>query len=72
MSLPAALSKRAHDFGRDPVVNGNGLREVFLADEMERDSRTARFDVAAPKRCKSVGVIVTGITVITHAKQSTL
>ena len=53
-------------------MNGDGLREVFLADEMERDSRTVRFDVAPPKRCKSVGVIVSGITVITDAKQPTL
>jgi hypothetical protein len=64
--------KRAHNLGRRLVVNCDGVREMFLADEMERDGRTARIDVVPPKRCKSVGVIVPGIPVITNAKQPTL
>ena len=64
--------KRAHNLGRHLVVNCDGVREVFLADEMERDGRTARIDVVPPKRCKSVGVIVSGIPVITNAKQPPL
>ena len=64
--------KRAHDLGRRLVVNRDDVREVFLADEMERDGRTARIDVVPPKRCKSVGVIVPDIPVITNAKQPTL
>ena len=64
--------KRAHNLGRRLVVNCDGVREVFLADEMECDGRTARFDVVPPKRCKSVGVIVSGVPVITNAKQPPL
>ena len=64
--------KRAHNLGCRLVVNGDGLREVFLADEMERDGRTARLDVVPSKRCKTVGVIVPGIPVIANTKQPTL
>ena len=64
--------QRAHNLGRHLVVNCDGVREVLLADEMERDGRTARIDVVPPKRCKSVCVIVSGIPVITNAKQPPL
>ena len=64
--------KRSHNPRRRLILNCDGVREVLLADEMERDGRTTRIDVAPPKRCKSVGVIVTGIPVITNAKQPTL
>jgi hypothetical protein len=64
--------KGAHDLGRRLVVNCDGVCEVFLADEMERDGRTMRIDVVPPKRSKSVSVIVPGIPVITNAKQPTL
>jgi hypothetical protein len=70
--VPRRGYKRSHNLGRRLVVNCHGVREVLLADEMERDGRTARIDVAPPKRCKSVGVIVPGIPVITNAKQATL
>ena len=33
--------KRVRNLGRHLVVNCDGVREVFLADEMERDGRTA-------------------------------
>ena len=64
--------KHVHNFGRHLVVNCDGVREMLLADEMECDCRTARIDVVPPKRCKSVGVIVPGIPVITNTKQPTL
>jgi hypothetical protein len=48
------------------------MREVFLADEMERDGRAARIDVVPPKRRKSVSVIVSGVAVITNPKQPSL
>jgi hypothetical protein len=64
--------KRADNLGRHLVVNCDGVREVFLADEMERHGRTARIDVVPPKRRKSVGVILSGIPVITNAKQPPL
>jgi hypothetical protein len=60
--------KRAHNLGRCLVLNCHGMWDVFFADEMERDFRTARIDVVPPKRCKSVGVIVPGILVITDTK----
>jgi hypothetical protein len=64
--------KRAHNLGRHRVVNCDGVREVFLADKMERDGGTAHVDVVPAKRCKSVGVIVSGIPIITNAKQPPL
>ena len=64
--------ERAHNLGRRLVVNCDGVREVFLADKMERDGRTARLDVVPPKRCQSVGVIVPGVPVIANTKQPTL
>jgi len=64
--------KRAHNLGRHLVVNRDAVREVFLADEMERDRRAARIHVVPSKRCKSVGVIVSGISVIANAKQPPL
>ena len=64
--------ERSHDLGRLLVVNCDDVWEVFLADEMERDGRTARIDVVPSKRSKSVGVIVSGIPVIPDAKQPTL
>jgi hypothetical protein len=70
--VPRRRYKRSHNLGRRLVVNCDGVREVLLADEMERDGRTARIDVVPPKRCKSVGVIVPGIPIITNAKQAAL
>ena len=61
--------ERLHNFGRHLVVNRDGVREMLLADEMERDVRTARVDMAPPKRCKAIGVIVSGVPVITNAEQ---
>jgi hypothetical protein len=58
--------KCAHDLGRYLVLNCDDVREVFLADEVKCDGRTAGIDVAPPKRCKSVGVVVSGISVITN------
>ena len=66
------IHKRAHHLCRHLVVNCDGVREVFLADEMECDGRTACIDVVPPKSCEPVSVIVPGVTVITHAKQPTL
>jgi hypothetical protein len=64
--------KRAHNLGRHLVMDCDGVGLVLLADEMECDGRTARIDMVPPKRCKSVGVIVSGIPVITNAKQPSL
>ena len=64
--------KRAHNLGRRLVVNCHSMKEMFLTDEMERDGLTARIDVVPPKRCESVGVIVSGIPVITNAEQPAL
>jgi hypothetical protein len=63
--------KRAHNLGRCLVLNSDGMWDMFLADEMERDVRTARVDVVPPEGCKSVGVIVSGIPVITDPKEPT-
>ncbi len=64
--------KRIDNLGRRLVLNCHSMREVFLTDEMESDGRTMRLDVVALKRCKSVGVIVSGIPVIANAKQPPL
>jgi hypothetical protein len=64
--------KRAHNLSRHLVVNYDRMREVFLADEMERDGRSARIDVVPPKRRKPVSVIVSGVAVITNPKQPSL
>jgi hypothetical protein len=60
--------KRADNLGRCLVLNYDGMEDMFLADEMERNFRTAPVDVVPPKCCKSVGVIVPGIPVIADAK----
>jgi hypothetical protein len=47
------IARRIHERGDNPggrfVVDRHRVRAVFLADEMERDSRTARIDVVPPK-----------------------
>ena len=67
--VPGGTYKRTHNLGRHPILNCDGVRKVFLADEMERDGRTARINMVPMKRCKSVRVIVSGILVIANAKQ---
>ncbi len=64
--------KRVYNLGRGLVMNTDGMRKVLLANETKRDGRAARFDVVAPKRGKSVGVIVSGVPVISNAKQALL
>ncbi len=64
--------KRAHNLGCHLVVNYDGVGEVLLSYEMECDGRTACVDVVPPKRRKSVSVIVSGVPIITNAKQPPL
>lgn len=66
------IYKRVHNLSRHLVVNYDRMRQVFLADEMERDGRAMRIDVVPPKRRKSVRVIVSGVAVITNPKQPSL
>jgi hypothetical protein len=64
--------QRTHDLGCDLVVNFDGVRAVFLPHEMERNGRAARFDVISSERCKSVGVIISGIPVVSNPQQTAL
>ena len=70
--VPGGTYKRTHNLGRHPILNCDGVRKVFLADEMERDGGTERTDMVPPKRCKSVSVIVPDIPIIANAKQPPL
>ncbi len=64
--------QRTHDLGRDLVVNFDGVRTVFLPDEMECNGRSARFDVTSPERCKSVRMVISGIPVVSDPQQASL
>ena len=60
------------NLGRHVVVNADAVSSVFLSNEVERDIRAERLDMVPAKRRESVRVVISGVSVIAHAKQSTL